>query len=73
MCRNMSYLIIKVLENKGLGMKFKSELIELVILLSAIAFVDNTDLVAEGNDDEQIIVDMLQIRNDLHVATGGLI
>ena len=73
MCRNMSYLIIKVLENKGLGMKFKSKLIELRILISTIAFVDDTDLVAEGNDVEQMIVDILQTQNNLHTATGGLI
>ena len=46
---------------------------ELVMLISAISFADDTDLVAEGNDVEQIITDMLQMHNDLHTATWGLI
>ena len=51
-CGDMLCLNIKVLENEGLGMKFRSKFLELVILISAIAFVDDTDLVAEGNAAE---------------------
>ena len=72
-CRDISYLIIKVLENKGLGMKFKSKLIELRILIWVIAFADKTDLVVKGNDVELIMVDMSQIHNDLYAATGRLV
>ena len=39
-----------MLENEGLGMKSKSKLVELRILISAIVFADGTDLVAEEND-----------------------
>ena len=35
-------------------------------------FVD-TDLVAEGNDVEQMMVDMLQMHDDLRTAREGLI
>ena len=65
--------IIKVLENERSGMKFKPKLSELVILIWVIAFVHDIDLVAEGNDIEQIMVDMLQTHDALHIATGGLI
>ena len=41
--RDTSCLIIKVLENEELGMKFKSKLMELRILISVIAFIDDTD------------------------------
>ena len=54
-------------------MKFKSKLMEFRILIWAIAFVDKTDLVVEGNDVELIMVDMSQIHNDLYAATGRLV
>ena len=54
-------------------MKFKSKLLELVILMSAIAFVDDIGLIAEENDIEQMMVDMLQMCDNLFIATGGLI
>ena len=66
-------MIIKVLENEKLGIKYKSKLTQMEMIISAIAFVDDTDLVAEGKEIEKKIVEMLQTYADLHRATGGLI
>ena len=52
-CRDASCIIIKVLENEKLGMKFKSKLSQMETLISAIAFVDDVDLVAEGKEVEK--------------------
>ena len=54
-------------------MKFGSKLTKVMEFIAAIAFVDDTDLVAEGNDGEQMMLEMLQTYDDLHTATGGLI
>ena len=54
-------------------MKFKSKLSQLVMLTSAIVFVDDAELATKGNEVEQMMVDMLQKCDDLHIATGGLI
>ena len=52
-CRDTSCMIIKVLENEKLGIKFKSKMSQLETLTSAIAFVDDEDLVAEGKEVEK--------------------
>ena len=72
-CRDTSCLIIKVLEKKGLGMKFGSKLTKEMALIAAIAFVDDTDLIAEGIDAEIMMNLMLKTCDDLHAATGGCI
>jgi len=66
-------MITKVLENEKLGMKFKSKMSQLEMLMSAIAFVDDVDLVADGKEVEKKMIEMLQTYDDLHTATGGLI
>ena len=66
-------MFIKVLENENLGMKFKLKLLQLEILISAIAFIDDTDLVAEEKEVKKKMVEMLQTYNNLHTAIGGLI
>ena len=66
-------MIIKVLENKELGIKYKSKLSQEETIVSAIAFVNNTDLVAEGENIEEIMQQMLHNYNDLYAVTGGLI
>jgi len=73
LCRDTSSMIIKVLENKKLGVEYKSKLTDDNITVSAIAFVDDTDLVAEGPKAEEMMEKMLVTYNDLHTATGGLI
>ena len=39
----------------------------------AVAFVDNTDLIIDGEDTEYKIQLMLKIYNDLYLAIGGYI
>ena len=73
LCRDMSCMIIKVLEKEELGIKYKSKLSQKEMMILAIAFVDDTDLVAEGTNIEVMMEEMLQKYNDLHIATGGLI
>ena len=72
-CRDTSCLIIKVLEKRGLGMKFGSKLTKVMVLIAAIAFVDDADLVAEGIDAESKMKIMLKLHDDLFAATGGYI
>ena len=41
------------------------------VLIAAIAFVDNTDLVVDGNETERKMQLMLKIYDDLYTAIGG--
>ena len=52
MCRDVSCLIIKEIENGNLGIKFKVPIIEEEEQCVSISFVDNTDLITEGDDSE---------------------
>ena len=72
-CRDTSCLIIKVLEKRGLGMKFGSKLTKIMVLIAAIAFIDDADLVAEGIDAESKMKIMLKLHDDLFAVTGGCI
>ena len=58
-----------MLEKRGLGMKFGSKLTKEMVLIAAIAFVDDTDLIAEGIDAEIMMKLMLKTHDDLHAAT----
>ena len=73
LCRDTSSIILKVLENRKLGVDYKSKLSKSEVLISAIAFVDDTDLIVEGTEAEEKMQEMLKQYNDLHTATGGLI
>ena len=42
-----------------------------MVLIVAIVFVDDTDLVAEGIDTESMMQLMLKTYDNLHAATGG--
>ena len=50
MCRDISYLIIKQLEVKNLGVCFLSLVILVSILCASVSFVDDIDLAAQGNN-----------------------
>ena len=54
-------------------MKFESKLTKEMVLIAAIAFVDDADLLAEGTDSESMMQLMLKTHDDLHAATGGYI
>ena len=57
-------MIIKVLENEKLGMKCKSKLTQMEMIMSAIAFVNDADLIAEGKEVEKKMLEMLQNYDD---------
>ena len=72
-CRDTSCLIIKQLEKRNLGVEMTSKVTNHNELISAIAFVDDTDLVVEGENVEEKMNMMLNIYNKLYAATGGFI
>ena len=51
----------------------KSKVTSKKVLISAIAFADNMDLVIEGDEVEDIMNQMLRKFDDLHIATGEYI
>ena len=59
LCRDTSCIIIIVLEKDELGIKYRSKISEQEMMISAIAFVDDTDLVAEGKEAETMMKKML--------------
>ena len=59
-----------MLEDEGLGVEFTSKLPRLIALIAAIAFVNDTDLVAKGEDIKRIMNEILEMCNALHKATG---
>ena len=71
--RDSSCLIIRSIERKKLGMKFESQVNRDIILKVSVAFVDNNDIVADGEDVEEDMKTILDDYNDLHLATGGYI
>lgn len=72
-CHNILCLIIRQLELQNLGITFLSIFIMLIVICSSISFVDDTDLVADGEKAIQNIQQMLNTYNRLHTATGGKI
>ena len=73
MCRYMSCLMIKQLENKNYGIRMKSATSENVERCSAVAFVDDIDLVEDGPKAEENMQNMIKEYDDLHSASGGKI
>ena len=69
MYRNTSYLIIRELERWKFRIKMKSKVTLKKMLISAIAFVDNTDLVTKGDKIEDIMNQMLGKYDDLCAVT----
>ena len=53
MCRDISCLIIKQLENDNLGIIFKSNINQIEEQCVSVSFVDDTDFVTEGHDYER--------------------
>ena len=70
-CRDTSCLILKVLENRKLGITFKSCSSGLIVHKVAVIFVDDADIAANGDDTIKNIIEMLCMYNELYTATGG--
>ena len=71
--RGTLYLIIKEIEQKELGMKIYSKLAMKLAQIAAVAFVDDIDLITDGEYAEYKIQLILTIYNDLYLAIGGYI
>jgi len=72
-CRDTSCLIMRVIEKANLGMKLKSHITSIKELITAVLFVDDTDMIEEGDEAEENMQEMLKIYNRLYSATGGYI
>ena len=71
MYRDVSYLIIKQIENKNLGIEMKSIILGLKEHGVLVSFVDNTDLFSDGNEIKEKMQSILNIYNKYYKATGG--
>ena len=73
MCKDISCLIVRQLEVQNLGVRFLSLVTLMTVLCASASFVDDTDMVDQG---ENVICDMqnmLNTHNKYHKATGGQI
>lgn len=73
MCRDVSCLIIKEIENRNLGIKFKAPIREEEEKCVSISFVDDTHLITEGDDSEGKMQEIIDAYESLYEATGGKI
>ena len=71
MCRDVSCLIIKEIENRNLGIMFKVPMREEEEQCVSIYFVDDVDLITEGDDSEVKMQEIIDAHESLHEATGG--
>jgi len=72
-CRDTSCLIIRQLEKRKFGVQMQSRITKKNELISAVAFVDDTDLLVEGDNVEMMMNEMLGTYERLYAATGGVI
>ena len=70
-CRDLSCLIIKNIEQRGVGMKIKSRVYNDTIQKVAVAFVDDNDMISDGDEVQEKMNFIVTEYNDLHMATGG--
>lgn len=68
--RDILYLIFKHVENKYIGVKIMQPIATKHIKRHIIAFVENTDFYATGENSEEDIQNMMNICIRLHKATG---
>jgi len=73
MCRDVSCLIIKQLENKELGIICKSPSSQTREQCVSVSFVDDTDFITDGNQYEDKMQDIVNKYHQLYTATGGQI
>jgi len=72
-CRDSSYLIIKEIEKRELGIMVISKLSNIVVQKVSIAFADDTDLMIEEENAEEKMKSIVKIYNRLYSATGRYI
>jgi hypothetical protein len=72
-CRDLSCLIIRNIECKQVGMNIQSKLYGDTIQKVAVAFVDDNDMMSDGDDVNQKMKIIVTEYNDLYTATGGYI
>ena len=72
-CRDTSCLILKVIEKNNLGMNFESLISNESMQVVAVSYVDDNDLVSDG----EIVVEKMNkgvhIFHSLHEATRGCV
>ena len=73
MCRDVSCIIIRVIENNLLGVLCINKISKEIIQCAAIAFVDDTDFMTDGEEAQSQMQEMLNICNRLHGDTSGQI
>ena len=71
--QDASYLIMKVTEKEKVGMQLKSVIMKNEEELTAVIFVDNADMISEGNNTMEKMQKILEIYNRLYSAIGGII
>ena len=71
LCRDTSCLIIKEIERQKFGMIVVSNLSGQSVQKTAVAFVDDNDLIADGEEAERDMNNMITTYDDLHTASGG--
>ena len=62
-CRDISYLIMRVIEKENVGMKITSKIALMKELIIAVLLVDNADMIAEGDMAEENMQEMLETCN----------
>ena len=72
-CRDVSCIIIKVIENKRLGVFFTNKESGEAIQCVSVAFVDDTDFMTNGENALNKMSEIISTYDRLHGATGGLI
>ena len=72
-CRDTSCLIMKVIEQEKVGMRLESVITKRDEVITSVMFVDDADMVSEGENAEANMQRILEIYNKLYSATGGYI
>ena len=70
-CRDTSCLIMKRIEIEKVGMRLTSVLSKKQEEITAVLFVDDADMISEGEDAEEKMQKILKMYNTLYTATGG--
>jgi len=68
--RDSSCLIIRDIKKKGLGMIISLNVSDLSVQKVVVAFVDDNNLVTDGEDTEEKIDSIITTYDDLHLAIG---
>ena len=64
---------MRVIEKTNLGIKLKSHITSIQELITAVLFVDEANMIEEGDEAEENMQEILEIYNRLYSATGEYI